>query len=57
MGQDEIKMTHKGLIKKILEATGMTDCNSNWTPTTKEALPMDEEGEHMEDSWNYRSII
>ena len=57
IGENEIKMTQEGLIKKILDATGMTDCNTNRTPTTKEALSMDEEGERMEDNWNYRSVI
>ena len=53
----EIKMTQEGLIKKILDATGMNECNSNKTPATREALGSDEQGEPMEDSWNYRSII
>ena len=45
----EIKMTQTGLIKKIIDATGMNDCNSNRTPTTKEALGSDVEGEPMEE--------
>ena len=53
----KIKMTQEGLIKKIMEATGMLDCNSNKTPTTKEALGSDELGQPMEDPWNYRSVI
>ena len=53
----EIKMTQEGLIKKIMETTGMTECNSNRTPTTKEALSSDDHGEPMEDPWNYRSVI
>jgi hypothetical protein len=27
-----VNMTQKGLIAKIIEAAGMTDCNPNWTP-------------------------
>ena len=50
-------MTQEGLIKKIMDATGMNDCNSNRTPTTKEALGSDEQGEPMQDEWNYRSIV
>eukprot|EP00972_Heterocapsa_arctica_P038481 5669739-Heterocapsa_arctica.AAC.1 len=50
-------MTQEGLIKKIIETAGMEDCNSNRTPTTKEALGSDEDGQPMEDKWNYRSII
>ena len=53
----KIKMTQEGLIKKIMDTTGMTDCNSNRTPTTKEALASDEKGEPMEDAWNYKSIV
>ena len=57
LSDTKIKMTQEGLIKKIMEATGMNDCNSNRTPTTKEALGSDEQGEPMEDPWNYRSVI
>ena len=53
----EVKMTQEGLIQKILDATGMKDCNSNRTPTTKEALGSDDSGEPMEDAWNYRSVV
>ena len=57
INENEVKMTQEGLIKKIMEAAGMQDCNSNRTPTTKEALGSDENGQPMEDEWNYRSII
>jgi hypothetical protein len=52
-----VNMTQSGLIKKILEATGMTECNPNKTPTTKEALGSDPDGEAMDDFWNYRSVV
>ena len=52
-----ILMNQPGLIQKIIDATQLTDCNPNRTPTTKEALPMDPDGEPMHDSWNYRSIV
>ena len=54
---ESIMMTQEGLIQKIIEATGMEECNPNLTPTTREALGINPEGEPMEDSWNYRSII
>ena len=57
ISETEIEMTQEGLIQKILEATGMEDCNSNRTPTTKEALGSDESGPPMEDAWNYRSVV
>ena len=52
-----ITMTQEGLIQKIIEATGMEECNSNRTPSIKEALGSDPEGESMTDEWNYRSVI
>ena len=55
--ENTIKMTQEGLIQKIIEATGMEDCNTSPTPTTVEALGSNEEGKHMTDSWNYRSVI
>jgi len=52
-----INMTQKGLINKIIEAAGMTDCNPNWTPASTTPLGSDPDGEPMDEIWNYRSII
>jgi hypothetical protein len=52
-----IHMTQSGLINKLLEAADMTQCNPNSTPTTREALGSDPDGQPMEDTWNYRSVI
>jgi hypothetical protein len=52
-----INMTQEGLIQKIIEATGMEDCNPNHTPAIKDALGSDPDGEPMTDSWSYRSIV
>ena len=52
-----ITMTQQGLIKKIVSAVGMEECNPNRTPTTKEALSKDPEGAPMSDPWNYRSVV
>ena len=52
-----LEMTQQGLIQKIIETTGMKDCNSNRTPCTKEGLSSDENGKPMTDPWNYRSVI
>ena len=52
-----VMMSQAGLIKKILEATGMNDCNPTQTPAVREALAKDPEGSPMTDSWNYRSIV
>ena len=56
LGDGRIKLTQKGLIKKIIAATGMNDCNPNWTPASKEALGIDPNGPPMKESWSYPSI-
>ena len=50
-------MTQSGLIKKIIQATGMNQCNPNKTPALKTPLGKDKDGEPMQDSFNYRSIV
>ena len=52
-----IIMNQTGLIDKIIDATDMKECNPNRTPTTKEALPTDPDGEDMNEQWNYRSVV
>ena len=52
-----INMTQKGLIQKIIETTGMTDCKPNWTPAATEALGIDPDGEPMTEEWSYPSIV
>lgn len=51
------KMTQTGLITRIAEATGLTNSNPNWTPTSHDALGADPNGPAMKDDWNYRSVI
>ena len=38
-------MTQKGLIQKVIKATGLENCNPNGTPATQVALRSDPEGE------------
>ena len=52
-----ITMTQKGLIDKIIKATGLENCNPNWTPTTQVALGLDPEGKSMNEEWSYPSIV
>jgi hypothetical protein len=52
-----ITMTQTGIIQKIIDASRMTECNPNRTPTTREVLGTDPDGEPMDDSWNYHSIV
>ena len=52
-----ITATQQGLIKKILAATAMEDCNPNWVPATPTALGIDPDGEPMDEEWSYPLII
>jgi hypothetical protein len=53
-----LRLTQEGLIKKILAATGMTDCNTRGSPRTSTGpLWTDAAGVHRKESWNYSSII
>jgi hypothetical protein len=52
-----INMTQKGLINKIIETAGVTNCNPNWTPASTTALGTDPDGEPMDEPWNCRSTI
>jgi hypothetical protein len=52
-----VNMTQKGLINKIIETAGMTDCNPNWTPASTTPVGIDPDGEPMDETWNYRSVI
>jgi len=52
-----ITLVQKGLISKIISATGMEQCNPNWTPTTIASVGLDPDGPPMTDKWNYSSII
>ena len=51
-------MTQKGLIKRIIKTTKLTDCNPNKTPALTVALGSDKEGELWDQSqWNYASVV
>ena len=52
-----ITLTQKGLIKKIISATNLENCNPNWTPAATTALGMDPDGELMTEEWSYPSIV
>ena len=54
------KLTQEGLIKKVLEATGMQDCNPEDTPTTSTGpLGKDINGKapQRQHQWQYASVI
>ena len=50
-------MTQSGLIKKIIKATGMENCNPNKTPAQKVPLGKNEEDVPMTEESHYRSVV
>ena len=52
-----ITLTQKGLIKKILTATELVDCNLNHHPAATTALGLDLDGPVYKKTWNYASIL
>ena len=48
-----ITASHQGLIKKILSATAMEDCSSNWVPAAPTTLGINPDGEPMDEEWSY----
>ena len=50
-----IKLTQKGLIKRVIDALGTT--KGIYTPTTTDALPIDAEGDPPDQAYNYASVV
>jgi hypothetical protein len=53
----KLKMTQKGLIKKVLAATGMSNCNTRGSPALSSPLGTDADGSRRKESWNYASAV
>jgi hypothetical protein len=53
----KIKLGQSGLIKKILAATKLTDCNSKRTPASSTTLGSDQLGEECVAEWDYASVV
>ena len=51
------RLTQTGLIKKILEKTGMTDAASKTTPASTTALGTDKDGVPFDEPWEYASVV
>ena len=52
-----ITMTQPGLIQKVVEATGMVDCNPNRTPVAQVCIGSDVDGPPMKEKWRYPSLV
>ena len=52
-----ITLTQKGLIQKILTATGMTNGNPNCHLAAAAALSIDPDGQPYQEKWNYTSVV
>ena len=53
-----LKLTQdEGLIKRVLQATGLEDCRASSTPANKETLGTDKDGLPTTEAWNYRSVV
>ena len=52
-----ITMTQPGLIKNVIEATGMELCSANKTPTSQTALGSGPEGSSIKETWKYSSVV
>ena len=52
-----LKLTQEGMIKRVLQATGLEDCRASSTPANKETLGTDKDGLPASEAWNYRSVV
>ena len=52
-----IKLTQKGLIKRVIEALGVDRDNRTATTPAKEPLPIDKDGDPPNGDFNYASVI
>ena len=52
-----VEMTQSGLIQKILNYTGMTDCNAKGTPSGLQPLGTDSEGKPFDEEWEYARVV
>jgi len=52
----EMTFLQKGLIDKVLKATGMEDCNAKPTPACTTPL-VTEDGPRCQQAWDYASVI
>ena len=52
-----ITMSQPGLIQKVIEAAGMSDCNPNCTPAAQVCLGSDVDRPPMKEKWSYPLLV
>jgi hypothetical protein len=58
LGDNSFNMTQPALIEKVIQATGMENCNKSPTPAApNQALGKDPDGEPMAEQWSYPSVV
>ena len=50
-------LTQRGLIDKVVAATGLQNCRPNRLPFSQQALGSDPEGLPMSNPWSYPSVV
>ena len=55
--KNEYRLTQRGLIDKVVAATGLQNCRPNLLPCSQQALGSDPEGPPMSDPWSYPSVV
>ena len=55
--ENEYRLTQRGLIDKVVAATGLQNCRPNLLPCSQQALGSDPEGPPMSDPWSYPSVV
>jgi hypothetical protein len=50
-------LTQTGLIKKVIRAGGMEDCNKCATPSETTPVRADIDGESFNETWEYASVV
>ena len=54
---DTIELKQIGLIDKVIEATGLGDCNGKSTPADPKTLGKDKDGKPFNETWSYPSVV
>ena len=54
---DTIELKQDGLIAKVIEATGMTECETKSTPAEPRPLGKDKDGPDHSENWSYPSVV